>query len=77
MSRLMKTDLGRTGESKLIQFEKGKFYCICRAEGENPVLPQPVPSSPKSEDGEDQFDEDQDEQCKLYCFYSKPKLLHF
>ena len=35
-----------------------------RAEGENPVLPQPAPSSSKSDDGDDQFEEDPEEQCK-------------
>ena len=68
--------LGPDGWAKINPIKKQNvFYCISRAEGENPVLPQPAPSSPKSEDGEDQFDEDQDEQCKSYCL-SHPKLLH-
>merc|ERR1719186_104847 len=41
------------------------------AEGENPVLPLPVPSTPKSDDEDDQFDEDLDEQCKyIHVVYS-------
>jgi len=42
------------------------------AEGENPVLPQPSPIGPKSDDGDDQFDEDQDEQ---YDTVSSPGTL--
>ena len=39
---------------------------MCRAEGENPVLPGagPAVTTSKSDDDEDQFDDDHDEQCK-------------
>ena len=52
------------------------------------MLPLPVPSTPKSDDEDDQFDEDLDEQCKyihvVYSAISRSwplssiiKLLHF
>ena len=60
----MKTDLVQMGKEKNncgVSSSKNMYF---RAEGENPVLPQPAPSSSKSDDGDDQFEEDPEEQCK-------------
>ena len=52
------------------------YFAKFRAEGENPVIPQPT-ASPKSDNGDDQFDEDQDEQCKNIIINSSFKRGYF
>ena len=59
----------------LLEFSKNMSHLVCRAEGENPVLPGAVATNMKrEEEDEDQFDDDHEEQCEYggavqYCTY--------